>query len=157
MFLDNKIHACEIGDQNVALFSSICQFIWVQGEPLPLIYDIEHDIYTSHGIDLPALKHLQRIGLISLDAAGYVKKKLGKHTRLFYFGKPTKIQFRQEMNNQLDLGHVLLTEKGKKLSAFCKVASNRNFYEYVIEKWSGQGMITSSILTKCRVEVGHPA
>lgn len=148
MLPDNENYAPDIDEQSVVLFSSLCQFIWVQGEPLPLIYEMEHDIYAMRGINPAALKHLERIGLISLDAAGYVKKKFGKHTRLFYFGKPTKIRFHQEMNNQLDLGHVLLTEKGKELAAFCKGAPNQDFYEYVIKKWSGQGMITSSILIK---------
>ncbi len=148
MLSDNENYAPGIDEQSVVLFSSLCQFMWVQGEPLPLIYEMEHDVYARHGIDQAALRHLERIGLISLDAVGYVKKKFGKHTRLFYFGRPTKIQFRQEMNNQLDLGHVLLTEKGKELTAFCKAAPNQDFYEYVVKKWSGQGMITSSILIK---------
>lgn len=143
-----EIYALDIDERSGALFSSLCQFIWVQGEPLPLIYEMEHDIYARHGINLAALKHLERIGLITLEAVGYVKKRFGKHTRLFYFGKPTKIQFHQEMNNELDLGHVLLTEKGKELAAYCKVAPNQDFYKYVIEKWSEQGMITSSILIK---------
>jgi hypothetical protein len=148
MLPHDDIFAPEIDEQSVILFSSLCQFIWVQGEPLPLIYEIEHDIYTGHGINMAALKRLERTGLITLEAAGYVKKKFGKHTRLFYFGRPTKIQFHREMNNQLDLGHVLLTEKGKELAAFCEAAPNQDFYEYVIEKWAGQGMITSSILMK---------
>lgn len=145
---DNENYAPDMDEQSVVLFSSLCQFIWVQGEPLPLIYEMGHDIYAGRGINLAALKHLERVGLISLDAGGYVKKKFGKHTRLFYFGRPTKIEFHQEMNNQLDLGHVLLTERGKELAAFCNAAPNQDFYEYVIKRWAGQGMITSSILIK---------
>jgi hypothetical protein len=149
MLPENEIFApSDIDERTAALFSSLCQFIWVQGEPLPLIYEMEHEIYTRHGINMAGLKHLERIGLITLEGAGYVKRKFGKHTRLFYFGQPTKIQFQQEMNNQLDLGYVLLTERGKELAAVYKAAPNREFYEYVIEKWSRQGMITSSILPR---------
>ena len=90
--------------------------MWVQGEPLLLVYEIGHEIYTTQGIDLPALERLEAAGLLSMDAAGYVKKWFGKHTRLFYFGKPTKIQFPQDASNQLDLGHVILTEQGKALA-----------------------------------------
>jgi hypothetical protein len=148
MLPDDDIFAPNIDEQSGILFRSLCQFIWIQGEPLPLIYEMEHEIYTRQGIDRAALKHLERIGLVTLEASGYVKKKFGKHARLFYFGRPTKIQFQQEMNNQLDIGHVLLTRKGKELAAICKAGRNQDFYEYVIEKWSGQGMITSSILIK---------
>jgi len=148
MLPDDDIFAPDIDEQSRILFGSLCQFIWIQGEPLSLIYEMEHEIYTRQGIDRAALKHLERIGLLTLEAAGYVKKKFGKHARLFYFGRPTKIQFQQEMNNQLDIGHVLLSKKGKELAAICKVERNQDFYEYVIEKWSRQGMITSSILIK---------
>ena len=149
MLPDDEIFAPSgIDQQSAQLFSALCQFIWVQGEPLLLIYEMEHEIYTRHGINMAVLKQLERMGLLTLEAAGYVKKKFGKHARLFYFGRPTKIQFQQEMNNQLDIGHVLLTRKGKELAAICKAGRNQDFYEYVIEKWSGQGMITSSILIK---------
>ncbi len=112
-----------LDEEDAALFESLCQFVWVQGEPLPLIYDVEHPVYAKHGIDLAALKHLEAVGLVSFDIIGYVKGKFGKHTRLFYFGKPTKIQFLQEAKNRLDLGHVLLTEKGKALATVCAASA----------------------------------
>lgn len=146
---NEEIDVAVPGSRDVALFTSLCQFIWVQGEPLPLIYEIGHPVYTKHGIDLPGLRCLEAVGLISLEAAGYVKTRLGKHTRLFYFGYRTKIQFPQEVNNQLDLGHVLLTDKGKALTRVCSAARNQEFYEYVIEKWSQRELVISSIL------IGH--
>jgi hypothetical protein len=143
-----EIDASILDEKSIALFTSLRQFVWVQGEPLPLVYEIENEIYTKHGINLPALKYLQTIGLISLEPGGYVKRKFGKHTRLFYYGKPTKIQFPQAANNQLDLGHVLLTDLGKALAAVHNAKRNQEFYEYVIEKWFGQGMVVSSILPR---------
>ncbi|SEP29754.1 DUF2806 domain-containing protein [Nitrosovibrio sp. Nv6] len=148
MVPDKNIDAPALDEKDVALFISLCQFVWVQGEPLPLIYDVQHPIYARQGINLPVLKYLQAIGLISLEAAGYVKRKFGKHTRLFYFGRPTKIQFPREANNQLDLGHVLLTAKGKALVAFCDAKRNQEFYEYVIERWCREGLVVSSILKR---------
>lgn len=136
------------GEKDAILFESLCQFMWVQGERLPLVYDVEHPIYTKHGINLAALKRLEEAGLVSFDIIGYVKKSFGKHTRLFYFGKPTKIQFPEEAGNQLDLGHVLLTDKGKTLAAIYDATRNQEFYEYVIERWSRQGLVSSSILPK---------
>jgi|SRR5687768_13819472 len=135
-------------EEDTALFESLCQFVWVQGEPLPLIYDVEHPVYAKHGIDLAALKRLEAMGLVSFDLTGYVKGKFGKHTRLFYFGKPTKIQFLQEAKNCLDLGHVLLTEKGKAFATVCTAVRNHEFYEYVIERWFRQGLVISSILSR---------
>jgi hypothetical protein len=141
------VHTPDLGEEDAALFTSLCQFVWVQGEPLPLIYNPEHPVYTRHGINSQVLNHLESIGLISFEPAGYVKRWFGKHTRLFYFGQATKIQFPDEASNQLDLGHVLLTEKGKALATFFSNNRNIEFYEYVIDKWFRQGLVISSILS----------
>jgi hypothetical protein len=141
-----EINTTGVDKHDVRLFRSLSQFMWVQGEPLLLVYEIGHPIYTTQGIDLPALERLEAAGLLSMNAAGYVKKWFGKHTRLFYFGKPTKIQFLQDANNQLDLGHVILTEQGKVLARGFRGTRNQKFYEYTIETWVRQGLVTSSIL-----------
>ncbi len=135
----------KLSHEDKAIFTKLCQFVWTQGEPIPLIFDVRDKIYTCQGITLSSLKHLQTLGLLTLEPRGYIKKKLGKHTRLFYAGKPTKITFPQDGNNQLDLGHVLLTEAGKELAVSYGVSRNQEFYEYVIARWFHQGLVVSSI------------
>ena len=76
---------------------------------------------------------------------GLSKKGFGKHARLFYCGKPTKIGFQNDENNYLDLGYVLLTDFGKKLASTYKTSRNQQFYEYVIQRWFQQGLVLSSI------------
>lgn len=147
MLPNNEIDS-RLDDENLAAFASLCQFVWIQGEPHPLVYNMEHGIYAKESITLSKLRNLEAAGLIFIEQAGYVKGAFGRHTRLFYFGKQTKIQFPQEADNQLDLGHVLLTNKGKALARAYEAAPNQQFYEYVIEKWFEQGLITSSILQK---------
>ena len=134
-----------INHEGIRIFGALCQFLWFQGDPLPLIFDVENEIYTKQGITLAILKRLEANGLIDFDTTGFVKKGLGKHTRLFYCGKPTKIGFQKDANNYLDLGHVLLTERGKKLASAFKVTRNQQFYEYVIGRWFQQGLVLSSI------------
>jgi len=137
-----------LSQEDQALFVSFCQFLWVQGEPLPLIYDIDDKVYTSQGITLLALERLEVIGLIMYEPRGFVKKGLGKHTRLFYAGKPTKIGFSNETNNQLYLGCVLLTNTGKEMTHSLSAPRNQLFYEYVIGRWFNQGLVLSSIQLK---------
>jgi len=128
-----------------SLLSALCQFVWVQSEPLPLIFDVENEIYTKQGITLPVLKHLETIGLVIFEANGFVKKRFGKHIRLFYCGRPTKIGYENDGDNQLDLGVILLTERGKELVHGYKAIKNQEFYEYVISRWFQQGYLLSSI------------
>ena len=146
MLPDKALISCSLGKKDAEHFISFCQFVWVQGEPLPLIYEIEDRIYTKHGITSPVLIHFKAIGLISWEPTGYVKTRLRRHTRLFYHGNSTKIQFPQETGNQLDLGYILLTDFGKRLAAGSKATRNQEFYEYVIERWFRQGLVVSSIL-----------
>ena len=127
------------------IFNSFCQFVWVQGEPLPLIYNVLDQVYTKQGITLSVLKTLEESGLILFEKSGFVKKRFGKHTRLFYFGKPTKIGFLNDMDNQLDLGCVLFTELGKKKALASNARMNQDFYEYVIKQWYSLGFVLSSI------------
>jgi hypothetical protein len=150
MFLKPEQKIPTIDKHDAEFFRSLTQFMWVQGEPVLLMYEVGHEIYTTQGLDLSALKHLEAAGLLSLDPVGYLKKWFGKHTRLFYFGKPTKIQFPQDANNRFDLGHVILTEKGKTLARDTNATRNQKFYEYTIESWFRQGLVTSSILPPFR-------
>lgn len=134
-----------LSSEDKRLFDRLCQFAWIQGEPMPLVFDVDDVIYTSQGITLPTLKRLQALGLILLEADGFVKKGFGKHARLFYGGRLTKIGFKNDGNNALDLGHVLLTAQGKQLSESTKPSSNQQFYEYVIQRWFRQGLTLTSI------------
>ncbi|WP_256250623.1 hypothetical protein [Nitrosomonas sp. Nm51] len=134
-----------MSEDNKKLFTALHQFIWIQGDPLPLIFDVNASVYTDQGITAHALGQLATCGLINFNPCGYVKKKLGKHTRLFYCGRPTKIGFQRDMNNQLDLGCVILTEYGKALVSARNISRNKVFYEYVIRRWYQSGYLLSSI------------
>ncbi|MDR4516999.1 MAG: hypothetical protein MRK00_06395 [Nitrosomonas sp.] len=135
----------ELSEENKRLFDTLRQFMWIQGEPLPLIFDLNEQIYTQQGITHEALKQLEACGLINFEPDGFVKKKFGKHTRLFYCGKPTKIGFPDDINNQLDLGCVKLTEQGKALASDREIPRNQAYYEYVIGRWYQSGYTVSSI------------
>lgn len=135
-----------IDKKDAALFTTFCQFVWMIGEPVPLIYEMDNDIFASRGITFDSLKHLDAIGLISLETlSGYAKKGFGKYVHAFYYGRPTLIEFSADENNQLGIGHALLTLTGKELLSICGSVRNEAFYEYTIRKWSQEGMVLSSI------------
>jgi Protein of unknown function (DUF2806) len=83
-----------IDKKDAALFTTFCQFLWVVGDLCPLIFDLKEEIYSSQGITFSALKHLDSIGLISFEAlSGYQRQGFGKYAHIFYFGRPTLIEF----------------------------------------------------------------
>lgn len=134
-----------IDKRDAALFTTFCQFLWMMGDPIPLIYEYTDDIYKKQGITFEVMKHLDAIGLISFDPiGGYVKADLKRHEHAFYYGQPTIVEFGADSNNHIDVGHALLTSIGKELVPICGSKSNSNFYDYVIRKWFEQGLVLSS-------------
>lgn len=136
-----------IDKKDAALFTAFCQFVWMMGEPTPLIYESTDEIYIKQGITFAALKHLDAIGLISFESVtGYARTGFTKYAHVFYYGRPTLIEFGGDSKNQLDIGHALLTSIGKELVPICGSSRNDDFYQYVVRKWFERGLVLSSIV-----------
>lgn len=136
-----------IDKKDAALFTAFVQFVWMFDEPNPLIYKIDDDIYKDQGITFASLKHLDAIGLISLESVtGYVRTGFPKYGHVFYYGLATSIEFPDDTDNKMDVGHALLTSTGRELVAIAGSVRSQEFYEYVINKWAQDGIVLSSIL-----------
>ena len=130
---------------DAALFTKLCDFGWLIGDVIPIIYKTEAEIYTRHGITFNALKHLDEIGLLSFaSVAGYLRTHLPKRIQVFYYGTPINIEFKKENDNDLDTGKVLLSNTGQELALICGSAPIPNFLDYVLEQWSKKGLILFS-------------
>ena len=77
---------------------------------------------------------------------GYARTGFGKYAHLFYYGRPMAIEFGTDANNQLDIGHALLTSIGRELVPICGSTRNQEFYEYVIDRWAKNGLLLSSLI-----------
>lgn len=136
-----------IDKKDAALFTAFCQFAWVLGDINPLIYEVENEIYKKEGIDFVSLKHLDAIGLISFESvSGYRRTGFAKYGHAFYYGRATLLEFPADANNQLDIGHALLTTVGRELVPICGSARNEAFYEYVLQRWSQSGIVLSTLI-----------
>lgn len=125
------------------LFARLCSFGFDIGGFFPLIYEVDHSIYTDHGISFMAISHLESLGLIHFDAlSGYVRKGLGQKGFVHYFGNKVWIGFQKAENSELKLGHVLLTQAGQQLAPICGAQPREGFVDYVREKWKSFGYKT---------------
>ena len=130
------------------LFTKFCQFTWMIGTPSPLIFDVNNEIYTRHGINFNSLKHLDAIGLISFDQnSGYRKLGLPKKVTVFYYGEPTTLEFTKEENNEIQTGKTLFTQAGSELVSICGSKRNQEFYEYSTDQFSNQGVTVTKHAT----------
>jgi hypothetical protein len=130
------------------LFTKLCTFVWMIGQPTVMILDVSHEIYASSGITFNALKHLDAIGLVSFESlSGYQRQGFGKYATVFYYGRPTHLEFEADENN-LAIGSVLLTNIGRELVTLSGSRSSPEFYDYIINTWSTQNIILSSHLAR---------
>lgn len=128
------------------LFTNFCQFCWNISGRMSLILDENDDIYKTNGVDFGGLKHLDAIGLISFDfASGYQSMKHNKYSQVDYFGTPVLIEFSKENDNTLKLGKALLTQAGKELAPISGAQKNEEFFEYVINRWTKQGLTVTKL------------
>lgn len=138
--------------KDAELFTKFCQFTWMIGGPVPLIFEASDEIYNKNGISFSDLKHLDSIGLISFESTtGYRNIGLGKRAIIFYFGLPTLLEFTKDKDNEIKLGKALFTQAGKELVNICGAKRNQEFYEYAVEKLSQQNICLSSMLPNNRV------
>jgi len=133
------------------LFTNLCTFGWQIGKIIPLVYDLDDEVYERHDITTNSLRHLNDIGLIQFDNTNTFRisqrTKIGPPVKLtvFYYEKPTHIELSLQSGYTLGGGHVRLTQVGQELAPICGSTPDDDFYEYVVTKWKKWGYIKEEI------------
>jgi len=123
------------------MFRRLCSFGWYFGNIVPLVFDVGDQIYTQAGVDFDALKHLNEIGLISLESIGrFARTKLPQKIVVTYCGQGVAITFSEPQDNQLNIGSVLLSKAGQELASICGSVPVPGFLDYTIDKWKSEGL-----------------
>ena len=135
------------------LFMSLCSFGWVIGNVVPLVYDIQSEVYTRHGINFNSLSHLEALGLVQFDnLAGFSRTGLLKNTGVLYHSRVVFLTFPKDADNDLDIGKVRLTRAGQDLAPVCGSKSVDGFFDFVYDRWASK-----SLVSKRETEQGAPA
>lgn len=117
------------------LFNRLMRFGIKMHEYVPIIHDIKHAIFKSNGLEWNNLKHLDDIGLVRFDGlAGFQKTGIGKRGYVEYFGQRIMLEFEKESDNNMSVGHVLLTSAGQQLANVCTSVSIPEYADYFIEE-----------------------
>jgi hypothetical protein len=119
------------------LFEKLCGFVWSVAGFVPLIFDTQAEIYRRNDIGFASLIHLESIGLIQFNhLSGFRRLKLPKRFQLEYHGRILQMEMQKEEDNELQLGHALLTRVGEQLATICASPAVDGFFEYVQTQWS---------------------
>jgi len=131
------------------LFTTLCGFKWKIQDYLLLIYNETDSIYVNQGINYNSLAHLDDIGLVHFEVFGTLDEtKLPKLIQSYYFDICLNLELQKSEDNNLSIGKALFTKTGEQLAKICGAKPVDGFYDYVIEKWSKEGLILSSPLIK---------
>ena len=118
------------------LFTKLCGFGWQTGNVVPLVFDVQAEIYNKHGINFSTLSHLANIGLVQFDGvAGFMNQNLPKKYTVLYYDRALTLELPRDADNTLQLGKVLLTRIGQELAPICGSKPVDGFLEYVKDRW----------------------
>jgi len=136
------------------LFIKLCSFVLlIDNAPSSFVYDTQASIYNDQQINYSSLAHLDDIGLVSFGSlAGYKFLQLPKQIIISYFGTTLTLELKNTEDNELEFGNVRLTSIGQELSSICGAAPIDGFLDYLIERWSKEGIILSSSYPKKQIQ-----
>ncbi|MFC2078633.1 DUF2806 domain-containing protein [Candidatus Bipolaricaulota bacterium] len=127
----------DLDKRDAELFLALCGFGWSVGSFTPLIFDAHAPIYNDEGVNFSTLTHLDSIGLIQFNPlSGFSRIALPKTVTVSYQGQPLMLTLRNDEDNKLDTGKVLLTHVGRELALVCHAPRVDGFVDYVKAKWS---------------------
>lgn len=118
-------------------FSALCRFCWSFSGPVPVVFNVESDIYARHGVTFPSLTHLDSIGLVQFNSVvRFQITGLPKEVTVHYYGRPLTLHMPNETNNQLEIGHTVLTKVGEELAAISGSSPVEGFWDSVAAQWA---------------------
>jgi hypothetical protein len=135
----------DLDSADFALFSSLCQFSWHIGSPVPLVYEPNGAIYQAHRINFSKLNDLEALGLISFNPVGtFNRTGLPEKFGITYGANTVEITLAGQ-SGKFELGHVLFTDAGCRLLPLTGATTIPEFLDYALEKMRGHGYKTHSL------------
>lgn len=132
----------QIDKSEAALFNTLCCFAIQAGQDLlPLIFDLNAPIYANAGLTFAGMSDLDGLGLIKFEYLnGFSLRQQPKKVGAPYQCRLLIVEFKQDTNNTLPIGCLMLTSPGRQLASVCDVLSVDGFPEYLKEHWTKLGI-----------------
>lgn len=136
----------DLDKSDALLFSKLCGYGWMIGNIVPIIYDVQHEIYNKNGINFNSLIHLESIGLIQFNSlSGFKRLKLPKKFSVFYYSESIECEMPKDSDNSLEIGKVMLTKIGQELAPISGSQPVSGFREYILEIWKSKNYLKKEI------------
>ncbi len=134
----------DLDKRDAELFRNLCGFAWKIGAIQPLVFDVHADIYNRNGITFDSLGQLEALGLIHFSGIGEFKRiSLRRQAAVLYYRRAVILEFSSDRDNELLTGVTMLTQSGKELAPICGSTPVEGFFDYVYDRWAGEGLVPS--------------
>ena len=118
------------------LFTSLCRFGISIGKIYPLVFNLEHKIYTDHKINFESLLSLEVAGLITFNhATGFVVNVSQTSFFTTYNNEIIVIKIPDNTTSQIPVGKILLTKMGLDLFPICGASPIPEFISIIKNEW----------------------
>ena len=108
----------------------------IENIPTLVLLDLENKIYTSEGIGLSGVLHLQHIGIISLSSRnGIYGFKKDTNFNFNYGENQYSLKFINEQVKEILVGIAVFTEEGKEAMTLFSNLEKIGFLDYVKNEW----------------------
>ena len=126
----------DLDKSDAELFTQFCGFGWMIGDVVPLVFDVQAEIYNKHGINFGTVIHLEDVELVKYAGpTNCQQRSLPEKSFVHYYNKPLFLEISQDADDELNLGKTLLTKIGQELAPICGSKPVDGFYEYVKDQW----------------------
>lgn len=138
----------QLDQQDAISLTNLASFVWiVDGDPHPLVFDIEDKIYLDHGVNFAEVNHLTTLGLITFEPlSGYRTYRPGTGGTFVgvYSGQLYTLKVPEAVHTSISLGKLLFTNSGKELLKICSPSNVEGFREYSISQFLKAGVIVDT-------------
>jgi len=131
-------------DKNEAeWFTRLCGFVWKtdSGFPIPMIYDDLRNFYPQHGLPDDGFRHLESIGLISVQMKGFIDDRSMSKIGLSYFGEKVRLDLSSANKKPFNFGMAVFTKVGEELAPICESEPVSGYFDSVTKLWEKSGIL----------------
>ena len=132
----------DLDKRDAELFRNLCGYAWMIGSVTPLVFDSQANIYNCNGITFESLGQLESLGLLHFNSVtGFKRVNFRKQTMVFYYGRSVALGFPNDSDNELSIGTTRFTQSGRELAPICGSTQVEGFFDYVYDRWAGEGLV----------------
>lgn len=126
----------EMDSRDAKWFTNVCRYAWqIDDRSIPLIYDVEQDMYEKSGVTLDSLWHLDSIGLVDLSVVNPFLIEVSRQFEARYHDTKLCFDMAYSYRKRFEIGSAFFTTLGRELLKTCEAEPVDGFVDFVKHRW----------------------